>query len=67
MRKLGHAACTTLCVGATLTAAQTPPSPPTASAPPARMPTDIPYGTSIGIDAANRVFSAAEALAKRHN
>ncbi|WP_234475912.1 GlcG/HbpS family heme-binding protein [Paraburkholderia nemoris] len=67
MRKLCHVACTILCTGATLTATQTPPLPPTASAPPARMPIDIPYGTSIGIDTANRVFSGAEALAKRHD
>jgi glc operon protein GlcG len=67
MRKLCHVACTILCVGATLPAAQTPLSPPTASAPPARMPIDIPYGTSIGIDAAKKLLAAVEAEATKHD
>lgn len=67
MRKLRHVACTILCVGANLATAQTPPSPPTASAPPARMPIDIPCDTSIGVDVAKKVLAAAEALAKKHD
>ncbi|MFL9959249.1 hypothetical protein PQR65_38335 [Paraburkholderia nemoris] len=67
MRKLCHVACTILCTGATLTATQTPPLPPTASAPPARMPIDIPYDTSIDIHAAKTVLAAIEILAKKHD
>jgi glc operon protein GlcG len=44
-----------------------PPSPPSAGGTPEKMPFDIPYGTSIGLDQAKQVLAAAEAESKKHN
>src|SRR5579872_1419930 len=45
----------------------TPPSPPAAAAVPDKMPFDIPYGQSIGIEKAKEVLAAAEAESKKRN
>ena len=45
----------------------TPPAPPSAGGTPEKMPFDIPYGTSIGLDKAKEVLAAAEAESKKHN
>jgi glc operon protein GlcG len=48
-------------------AAATPPAPPAAGGTPDKMPFDIPYGTSIGLDKAKQVLAAAEAEALKKN
>jgi glc operon protein GlcG len=48
-------------------AAATPAAPPAAGGTPDKMPFDIPYGTSIGLDQAKQVLGAAEAEAKKRN
>jgi glc operon protein GlcG len=48
-------------------AAATPPAPPAAGGTPDKMPFDIPYGTSIGLDKAKQVLAAAEAEAVKKN
>src|ERR1700686_4631189 len=69
------AACAVAAMGS-LAMAQTPapaPAPATPAAPPAaggtpdKMPFDIPYGMSIGLDQAKQVMAAAEAEAKKRN
>ena len=45
----------------------TPPAPPSAGGTPDKMPFDIPYGTSIGLEQAKQVMAAAEAEAKKKN
>jgi glc operon protein GlcG len=45
----------------------TPPAPPSAGGTPDKMPFDIPYGTSIGLDQAKQLMAAAEAEAKKRN
>jgi uncharacterized protein GlcG (DUF336 family) len=45
----------------------TPPSPPAAGGTPDKMPFDIPYGTSIGLEQAKQLMAAAEAEAKKRN
>jgi uncharacterized protein GlcG (DUF336 family) len=45
----------------------TPPAAPSAGGTPEKMPFDIPYGMSIGLDKAKEVLAAAEAEAKKHN
>jgi len=45
----------------------TPPSPPSAGGTPEKMPFDIPYGTSIGLEKAKEVLAAAEAESKKRN
>jgi glc operon protein GlcG len=45
----------------------TPAAPPSAGGTPEKMPFDIPYGTSIGLDKAKELMAAAEAEAKKHN
>jgi glc operon protein GlcG len=45
----------------------TPAAPPAAGGTPDKMPFDIPYGTSIGLDQAKQVLGAAEAEAKKRN
>src|SRR5579872_2428615 len=45
----------------------TPPSPPSAGGTPDKMPFDIPYGTSIGLEKAKQVLAAAEAESKKRN
>lgn len=47
--------------------ATTPPAPPSAGGTPDKMPFDIPYGMSIGIEQAKQVVAAAEAEAKKRN
>jgi glc operon protein GlcG len=44
-----------------------PPAPPSAGGTPDKMPFDIPYGTSIGLEQAKQVMAAAEAEAKKKN
>src|ERR1700730_11916591 len=45
----------------------TPPAPPAAGGTPDKMPFDIPYGMSIGLEQAKQVMAAAEAEAKKRN
>ena len=45
----------------------TPPSPPSAGGTPEKMPFDIPYGTSIGLEKAKEILAAAEAESKKRN
>ncbi|MGZ5871714.1 MAG: GlcG/HbpS family heme-binding protein [Bradyrhizobium sp.] len=45
----------------------TPPAPPAAGGTPDKMPFDIPYGTSIGLEQAKQLMAAAEAEAKKRN
>ena len=45
----------------------TPPAPPSAGGTPDKMPFDIPYGQSIGLEQAKQVMAAAEAEAKKRN
>lgn len=45
----------------------TPAAPPSAGGTPEKMPFDIPYGMSIGLDKAKELLAAAEAEAKKHN
>ena len=45
----------------------TPPAPPSAGGTPDKMPFDIPYGQSIGLEQAKQVMAAAEAEAKKKN
>jgi uncharacterized protein GlcG (DUF336 family) len=45
----------------------TPPAPPSEGGTPDKMPFDIPYGTSIGLEQAKQVMAAAEAEAKKKN
>jgi len=45
----------------------TPPAPPAAGGTPDKMPFDIPYGTSIGLEQAKQLVAAAEAEAKKRN
>src|SRR6202521_522257 len=47
--------------------ATTPPAPPSAGGTPDKMPFDIPYGQSIGLEKAKPVIAAAEAEAKKRN
>jgi glc operon protein GlcG len=73
MHNLIPIACAASLVLATAAAAQTTPSTPSpASQPgtasvPEKMPYDIPYGTSIGLDTAKRLLAIAEAEAKKHD
>ena len=48
-------------------ASATPPAPPSAGGTPDKMPFDIPYGQSIGLEQAKQVMAAAEAEAKKRN
>jgi glc operon protein GlcG len=45
----------------------TPPAPPAAGGTPDKMPFDIPYGMSIGLEQAKQVMAAADAEAKKRN
>ena len=45
----------------------TPPAPPSAGGTPDKMPFDIPYGMSIGLEQASKVMAAADAEAKKRN
>lgn len=45
----------------------TPPAPPAAGGTPDKMPFDIPYGTSIGLEQASKLMAAADAEAKKRN
>jgi glc operon protein GlcG len=71
MISLALAACAAVAISsqalAQAPAPATPPSPPSAGGTPEKMPFDIPYGTSIGLDHAKQVLAAAEAEAKKHN
>ena len=63
------AACAVAAMGS-LALAQTPatpPAPPSAGGTPDKMPFDIPYGQSIGLEQAKKVMAAAEAEAKKRN
>ncbi|HLX16981.1 MAG TPA: heme-binding protein [Bradyrhizobium sp.] len=65
------AACAVAAVGSlALAQAQTPatpPAPPSAGGTPDKMPFDIPYGTSIGLEQASKLMAAADAEAKKRN
>jgi glc operon protein GlcG len=45
----------------------TPPAPPSAGGIPEKMPFDIPYGMSIGLEQAKQLMAAAEGEAKKRN
>ncbi len=61
------AACAVAAMGS-LAVAQTPaPATPSAGGTPDKMPFDIPYGMSIGLEQAKQVVAAAEAEAKKRN
>jgi len=47
--------------------APAPAAPPSAGGTPDKMPFDIPYGTSIGLEQAKQLMAAAEAEAKKRN
>jgi glc operon protein GlcG len=65
------AACAVAAIGsqalAQAPAPATPPAPPSAGGTPDKMPFDIPYGQSIGLEQAKQVMAAAEAEAKKRN
>jgi glc operon protein GlcG len=67
------AACAVVAIGsaalaqAPAPAPATPAAPPSAGGTPDKMPFDIPYGTSIGLDQAKQLMAAAEAEAKKRN
>jgi glc operon protein GlcG len=64
------AAVATVTAASAQTSAAPPPSsasPPAAASVPERMPYDIPYGTSVNLEAAKRLLAVAEAEAKRHD
>lgn len=66
MHKLLYMAGTMLCLSASVALAQTQAAP-SAGGTPAKMPFDIPYGTAIGLDAANKLIATAEAEARKHD
>jgi glc operon protein GlcG len=45
----------------------TPPAPPSAGGTPDKMPFDIPYGMSVGLEQAKQLMAAAEGEAKKRN
>jgi len=63
------AACAIAAIGsqALAQAPAAPPAPPSAGGTPDKMPFDIPYGQSIGLEKAKQVMAAAEAEAKKRN
>jgi len=67
MQNLVQIAGSVCLVVATAAAAQTPSSQPSAGGTPDKMPFDIPYGTTIGLDTAKRLLEIAEAEAKKHD
>ena len=71
MMSLALAVCAALAISsqalAQAPAPATPPSPPSAGGTPEKMPFDIPYGTSIGLEKAKEVLAAAEAESKKRN
>ncbi len=68
MISLALAACAAVAINSqALAQAPAPATPPAPAAVPEKMPFDIPYGTSIGLDHAKQVVAAAEAEAKKHN
>ena len=71
MISLALAACAAVAISsqalAQAPAPATPPSPPAAGGTPDKMPFDIPYGMSIGLEQAKQVMAAAEAEAKKRN
>jgi glc operon protein GlcG len=66
MQKLIQIACVACLAVATAATAQTPASQPAAGGTPEKMPFDIPYGTTIGLDTAKRLLAIAEAEATKH-
>ncbi len=68
MISLALAACAAVAINSqALAQAPAPATPPAPAAVPEKMPFDIPYGMSIGLDHARQVMAAAEAEAKKHN
>ena len=68
MISLALAACAAVAINSqALAQAPAPATPPAPAAVPEKMPFDIPYGMSIGLDHAKQVVAAAEAEAKKHN
>ena len=65
MTSLVLAACAAVAISSQALA-QSPATPP-AGGTPEKIPFDIPYGTSIGLDKAKELLTAAEAEAKKHN
>lgn len=62
------AACAIAAMGSlALAQAPAPATPPSAGGTPDKMPFDIPYGQSIGLEQAKKVMAAAEAEAKKRN
>jgi glc operon protein GlcG len=67
MQNLIQITCTACLVVATAAAAQTPASQPPAGGTPDKMPFDIPYGTSIGLDTAKKLLAIAETEAMKRD
>jgi glc operon protein GlcG len=68
MISLALAACAAVAVTSqALAQAPAPATPPSAGGTPDKMPFDIPYGMSIGLEKAKEVMAAAEAEAKKRN
>lgn len=67
MRNLIQIACAACLVVASAAAAQTSAAQPATGAVPEKMPFDIPYGASIGLDTAKRLLAIAEAEARKHD
>jgi uncharacterized protein GlcG (DUF336 family) len=67
MKYVGQLACATLIIAATMAVAQSPASQPSAGGTPAKLPFDIPYGTSVDLDTAKRLLAIAEAEAKKRD
>lgn len=65
MTSLALAACAAVAISSQALAQS--PAPAAPAAVPEKMPFDIPYGMSIGLDHAKQLMAAAEAEAKKHN
>lgn len=67
MQNIVQIGCAACLVVATAAAAQTSASQPSEGGIPDKMPFDIPYGTTIGLDTAKKLLVVAEAEAKKHD
>jgi uncharacterized protein GlcG (DUF336 family) len=66
MISVALAACAVVAISSQALAQTSPPSPPSGGTPD-KMPFDIPYGLSIGLEHAKQLVAAAEAEAKKRN
>ncbi len=67
MQNIIQIACAACLIAVTTATAQTPASQPPAGGTPNKMPFDIPYGATIGLDAAKKLLAIAESEAKKHD